>query len=272
VTHHGTAAGAASPSPIIDAHVHVGYWDHPDFLGRGAELDETLVVLRDAGIEGAAILPTDQRDNAGLLASARAAVAAGDATRLWMFAWVRPVAHGAEEAERELSWVREHAGSITGLKIHPSLSRHRVTDAGFAPALELAASLDLMVLVHCGRWQEMASYRFAIEAAARYPQVRFLLAHAGGDTPPLATAAADLVADRRIDNVWFDCSGLREYWVLERNVRVLGADRYLMGSDYSLAHPLMYVGAVRGMNLSDRDRGRILGGNAVELLGPELTA
>lgn len=248
---------------IIDSHIHVGTWDHPDFLGRGCTLVEAATELDRAGVAGAGIMSTDRGDNAGLLTEARALTAP---IRLWMFAWVQPVAADGSGRE-QLDWAEANARSLVGLKIHPSLSRVRISDPGFADALALAAAHDLLVLVHCGRWQEMASYRFAVEAAAQHPSVRFLLAHGGGDTPPLATAAAELVAERRLDNVWFEFSGVREYWVIERNVRLLGADRYLLGSDYSLAHPLMYIGAVRGMALAEADRARILGGNALELFG-----
>jgi predicted TIM-barrel fold metal-dependent hydrolase len=249
---------------IIDAHVHVGTWNHADFLGRVASLDQTLAVMAESGVGGCALMPTDRCDNAGLLAEAASAASRGAA--LWFFAWVRPV----EEARGDLDWVEANARRVTGLKIHPSLSRVRVTDRGFAPALELAEARGMVVVVHCGRWQEMASYRFAIEAARRHPRARFLLAHAGGDTPPLATAAADLVRAERVDNVWFDFAGLREHWVVERNVATLGADRYLMGSDFNLAHPLMYIGAVRGMRLREEEQSAILGDNALGLFGEPL--
>jgi predicted TIM-barrel fold metal-dependent hydrolase len=254
---------------IIDAHVHVGEWDHSDFLGRGASLDETLAVMAAAGVAGCAIMPTDRCDNAGLLAGARAAAAAGRGGALWFVAWVRPAADG-EPGRADLDWVESQGRAVAGIKLHPSLSRRRVTDGAFAPALELAEARGLVVVVHCGRWQEMASYRFAVEAARRHRRARFLLAHAGGDTPPLATAAAELVRAERADNVWFDIAGLREYWVIERNAALLGADRYLLGSDYNLAHPAMYVGAVRGMRLAEADRERVLGGNALELFGEPL--
>jgi predicted TIM-barrel fold metal-dependent hydrolase len=58
--------------------------------------------------------------------------------------------------------------------------------------------------------------------------------------------------------------------VIERNVARLGAGRYLLGSDYPLAHPLMYLGAVRGMALSEAQRRRILGENARAVLGPPM--
>jgi predicted TIM-barrel fold metal-dependent hydrolase len=255
---------------IIDAHVHVGSWSHADFLGRGTSLDETLAVMSQSGVDGCALMPTDRLDNAGLLAAAAAAARAGRGGALWFFAWVRPIAGDGRDGRGDLDWVERHRAQVTGLKIHPSLSRVRITDDSFAPALELAAAAGLVVVVHCGRWQEMASYRFAVEAAGRHPTVRFLLAHAGGDTPPLAAAAADLVLAERVENVWFDFSGLREFWVVERNVRLLGADRYLLASDFNLAHPLMYIGAVRGMKLSDEERARIMGGNALALFGEPL--
>lgn len=213
-------------------------------------------------------MPTDVCDNEGLRQEMLGA--AGRGLRLWWVPWLRPLTDPAGEGD--LRMLEARAADAAAVKIHPSLSRCRVTADGFRPALELAAERGLAALIHCGRWQEMASYRFAIEAAAELPELRVVLAHAGGDTPPLATAAAEMVAERGLDNVWFDFSGLREFWVVERNVARLGAGRYLMGSDFSLAHPLMYVGAVRGMNLPEADRERILGGNAAAVFGAPLVA
>lgn len=248
---------------IIDAHMHIGAWDHADFLGRACSVADAIEVIRRAGLHGALMAPTDRCDNDGLLRDMQAAIRAGFRGPLWFVAWVKP---GSEQVE----WVEAHRASVAGIKIHPSLHRTRIIDDGFRPAMELADRLGLVVLVHCGRWQEKASYKFAVEAAQRYPGARFLLAHAGGDTPPLATAAAELVAETGVANVWFEFSGLREYWVIERNARRLGAERYLMGSDYNLAHPLSYVGAVRGMDLDDEQRRRILGENALAMLGAPL--
>ncbi len=251
---------------IIDAHLHIGAWDHPGFLGRRCDVADAIAVLDANGIDGAVMAPTDRGDNPGLLAEMQAARQGGFAGPLWFFAWARP----EPEGRADLDFVAGHRGAVAGLKLHPSLARRRITDPAFGPALELAAAHDLVVLCHCGRWQEMASYRFAIEAARAHPTVRFVLAHAGGDTPPLAVAAADLVAETGVDNVWFEISGLREYWVIERNVAVIGAERYLLGSDYGLAHPAMYLAAVRAMAIGERAQQQILGDNAMAVLGPSL--
>lgn len=254
---------------IIDAHMHIGDWDHEGFLGRSCTVSDAVDVMRASGVDGAAMAPTDQCDNAGLLADMRAAKAAGFEGPLWFFPWARPVGPDLPGAD-DIRWIEEHIDAVTGIKMHPSLSRQRVNGDGFRPVLELANRHELVLLIHCGRWQEMASYRFAIEASREHLRAKFLLAHGGGDTPPNATAAAEMVRDTSKGNVWFEFSGLREYWVIERNVAMLGAERYLMGSDYGLAHPLMYIGAVRGMNLPESAKQRILGENALELFGASL--
>lgn len=256
-------------SPIIDAHMHIGSWAHADFLGRSCTVSDAIEVMGASGIDGAAMVPTDKCDNQGLLSASLEAIHGGASKVLWFFGWVRPTLDG-HPGEDDLEWVRANIAQVTGLKIHPSLSRTKITDPGFRAALELADEHALVVLVHCGRWQEMASYRFAVAAAKEFKNAKFLLAHGGGDTPPLSTAACELVLSEGVDNVWFEFSGLREYWVIERNVARLGAERYLMGSDYCLAHPKMYIGAVEGMNLDQAAKERILGLNATELFGAPL--
>ncbi|MBI4509664.1 MAG: amidohydrolase family protein [Deltaproteobacteria bacterium] len=256
---------------IIDAHVHVGSWLHADFLGRENDLAGTLAVFRSAGIDGAALMPSDRHEHVPLREAMKRAVGSGFAGPLWLFPWIRPVAPGSPGTD-DLNWVRANRKDVAGLKIHPSLSRVRVSHEPFRAALELAEELSLVVLVHCGRWTEIAGYAHALEAAARHPGAKFLLGHAGGDTPPNAMGAARAVKERGLTNVWFEFSGLREYWVVERNIELCGADRYLMGSDFPLAHPLMYLGAVRGMSLSEEQVRKVTGENALALFGPSIEA
>jgi predicted TIM-barrel fold metal-dependent hydrolase len=242
---------------IIEYHVHICIWDHADFLGRSASLDDLRAAMTVAGVSGAVLMPTDRRDNAALAAE----IDAASFGSLWFVPWVGPTREDAD-------WLQANAARLAAIKIHPSLSRVRVTDPAFGPVLDVAEAIDKPMLVHCGRWQEMASYRFAMDVAAARPRIRFILAHAGGDTPPLATGAADLVLERGLENVWFDLSGLREHWVVARNIGRLGAGRYLFGSDLSLAHPAMYVAQVRALGLTSSDEDQVLGGNARVVFGP----
>ena len=252
----------------VDAHMHIGTWDHPDFLGRSCTLADAVHVMKSANLSGAALCPTDQGKHRSLLAECKTLAKEGSELDFWLFPWIKEQTNKTNQAE--LKWAIENKSFVTGLKIHPSLSKTRICDAPFAPALKAASDFGWAVLVHCGRWQDIASYKFAVEAAEQYPNATFLLAHGGGDTPPLATAAAKLVFEKKLSNVFFEFSGLREYWVIERNVKLLGADRYLMGSDYGLAHPSMYIGSVLGMDLSDADKEKILGENARHLFGTSI--
>ena len=245
--------------------MHIGVWDHPDFLGRKCTMTDAVKVIRGSGLGGAALCPTDQGNHRELLRECKDLAKDGCELDFWIFPWIKEQID--TENQKELEWAIEHKEWITGLKIHPSLSKTRICDEPFAPALQAASDHEWVILVHCGRWQDIASYKFAVEAALKYPKATFLLAHGGGDTPPLATAAAKLVFEKKLENVFFEFSGLREYWVVERNVKLLGAERYMMGSDYGLAHPSMYIGSVLGMDLPDADKEKILGENARRVFG-----
>jgi predicted TIM-barrel fold metal-dependent hydrolase len=243
----------------IDAHIHVGWWNHADFLGRGISLEDTIEMLTRTGLDGAIVMPTDKAENQLLLDAVRR-LARPQGPALWMFAWMRPGNHD------DLEFVRRNAGQVAGVKCHPSLTRTRLSDPAFGPALDLAAELGIPVNVHCGRWQEMAGFRHALDAAAAHPRTQLICAHGGGDTPPLTLGAAEAVRERSLANVVFEFCGVREYWAVERAIGILGADRYLFASDFPLAHPLMYLGSVEAMALTPVDKALVLGGNARRLL------
>jgi predicted TIM-barrel fold metal-dependent hydrolase len=242
---------------IIDGHIHAGYWSPQRFLGRGASFQEMEACLSDCGIGGAVLTSTDLRNNDAVIDFIRGAKEA----RYWFFPWVNPA------VEAELDYLRGRRQAISGIKLHPSCDRIRVTDPRAKPFLDLAETEGLPVMVHCGRWQEMSSYRLALEAAQRYPKVTFILSHMGGDTPELETATIDAVAGMGLNNVYLGLEGVREYWAVQRAVEELGPEKIIFGSDYPLGHPRMYLGLVDALGVSRRERELILGGNVMRLLG-----
>jgi predicted TIM-barrel fold metal-dependent hydrolase len=145
----------------------------------------------------------------------------------------------------------------------------RITDERAAPFLAFAAEHGLTVLVHCGRWQEMSSYKLALDAAADYADTNFILSHMGGDTPELVLGAVEGALKRNLSNVHLGIEGVREYWIVRRAVEELGADRVIFGSDFPLGHPRMYLGLVESLDLDQARRDLILGGNALRLLGED---
>jgi predicted TIM-barrel fold metal-dependent hydrolase len=229
------------------------------FLGRGASFETMETCLAECGIDGAILTSTDQRDNEAVAAF----IAAASERKYWFFPWVNP------SVEEDLAYIRDNRHAIHGIKLHPSCDKIRITDNRAEPFLKFAADEGVAVMVHCGRWQEMSSYRFALEAAAKYPGTRFVLSHMGGDTPELEMGTIQGVTEAGLDNVLLGIEGVREYWAVQRAVDLLGADRVVFGSDYPLGHPKMYMGLVDALTLTPGQKQMILGGNALRLVGEE---
>jgi predicted TIM-barrel fold metal-dependent hydrolase len=112
----------------------------------------------------------------------------------------------------------------------------------------------------------MSSYKHALDAAAKFPAVPFFLAHMGGDTPPLASATQDAIAEGGFRNVWLGLEGMREFFYVARGIEKLGIERFIFGSDYPVGHPRMYLGLVDALRLTDGERALYLGGNLVNVL------
>ncbi len=244
---------------IVDGHIHAGYWSPRMFLGRGTSFEAMEACLTECGIDGAILTSTDQRDNH----SVAAFIAGSNTKKYWFFPWVKP---GVED---DLAYIRENRAVIHGIKLHPSCDKIKVTDVKAEPFLRFAADEGLPVMVHCGRWQEMSSYRFALEAAARYPEARFILSHMGGDTPELEMGTIRGITGGGLDNVSLGIEGVREYWAVQKAVDELGAEKVVFGSDFPLGHPRMYMGLVDALKLAPGQKRLILGGNALRLVGEE---
>jgi predicted TIM-barrel fold metal-dependent hydrolase len=242
---------------IIDGHIHAGYWSPERFVGRGVPLAELETCLVECGIDGAVLTSTDLRRNDLVLEF----IGKERQRRYWFFPWVNP-ADGSD-----LDFARHHRADIHGIKLHPSCDRIKVTDKKVEPLLNFARAESLPVMIHCGRWQEMSSYRLALEVAARYPDLNVILSHMGGDTPELEMATIDAIKGRDLHNAYLGIEGVREYWAVQKAVEEIGAERVIFGSDFPLGHPKIYLGLVDALRMSADDRELVLSGNILRLLG-----
>ena len=241
---------------LIDAHVHLGRWRFNKFCDVSTDMETLVRELRSVGIGGVALTTSDEGDNGALLNAARVCP-----LDCWVFLWARPNDPDLQDL------VEQHSETVRGIKIHPTLEQAAIQDPRWDSVLQTASSAGLMVMMHTGRWQEMAGYHQALDRAAQWPGLRFILSHAGGDTPDLCMGAADEVARRGLDNVFFDTAGLREHWAVVRAMKRAGHHRYMMGSDFPLAHPAMYVAQYGAMDLPDSWKEDLLGGNARRIMG-----
>jgi predicted TIM-barrel fold metal-dependent hydrolase len=191
--------------------------------------------------------------------------------QLLTFIGVDPVLDGPElEAEVE----RRHATGAKGIKLHPPVQRVLLDDERWFPALAAAERLGMVVLTHMGPFGDIDGDFASIERASRvaeaFPQLRIILAHGGGPDregtlaalarhPNLLVDTVGLVAGARADDLSGDA--------LVAELRALGTDRIVYGSDYCFVSPFPALERLERLPLDEGERRAILHDNAAALLG-----
>ncbi|HIA01177.1 MAG TPA: hypothetical protein EYN06_08895 [Myxococcales bacterium] len=244
---------------IIDGHAHVGRWKESTFSARETHLSDADADFAASGVGGALVMPTDEADNAGLLA-AISSRSGNEPINYRFCAWVDP------RDEQNQPWIEANASRIAALKIHPSFLRMRPTDSALKSTYELAAKHSWPVLVHCGRWQEMSSWKFGVEVAQNHPQTNIIMCHMGGDSTDLIEATVDALCGSGPTNAYLGTESIRQYWIVRHAVDRLGASRIIFGSDYNLNYPAAFVAVVDALGLNSDDRSAVLGSNLNGLL------
>lgn len=191
--------------------------------------------------------------------------------QLLTFIGVDPVLSPDEmQAEVEL----RHAAGAKGIKLHPPVQRVRLDDERWSPALAAAERLGMVILTHMGPFGgiegDWATIEDATKVAERFPNLRMILAHAGG--PNLAGTEAAL---QRFPNLVVDTVGLAvgahgdhlsdEEVVAQ--IRRFGADRVVFGSDYCFVDPRPTFARLDRLPLTPAEREAIYYDNAATLLG-----
>lgn len=147
---------------------------------------------------------------------------------------------------------------------------NQITDKCVEPVIEMAIERDVPLVQHS--WHKITgNYPYetdpvhCAEIGRRYPQLKLVMAHIGGDN------RWGIRAIRDVPSVYTDCSGsISDYGCIERTVRHLGADRLLWGSDARGADWLYTLGKVQGADISEEDKAKVLGLNAARLLDLEI--
>ena len=238
---------------IVDAHAHLDLGSN-DVVRR--MLDRRLVdVVCVSSLNGGAF-PT--------LAEIREG---NDHVLHWMeeyqgrvvgFAYINP--RLGQEGVRELE--RCISNGMKGVKLWISvLADDHLVD----PVIAVAEEASVPVLAHAwvkttGQLPFESRPEHVARLARRFPGAKFVLAHFGGEWETGARAADDC------PNVHVDTSGtLAETGSVETLVRRVGVERVLFGTDNANFH--YCLGKIRGAQLAEGERQRILWANARQLLG-----
>jgi predicted TIM-barrel fold metal-dependent hydrolase len=131
---------------------------------------------------------------------------------------------------------------------------------------EAAIARQMPVLLHCFEYpfdhapHQSNGLDFA-EAARRYPECTFIMAHMSGDY------VSGVEAAREFPNAFVDlCGSYGELGMVEYAVERMGADRVLFGSDMPGSDVYHNLGKVTGASISQEERAMILHDNAARIL------
>jgi len=170
----------------------------------------------------------------------------------------------SREALDEVRRCVEDRGFI-GIKLY---NEYTCNEPVVFPVVELAIELGVPILHHASHSHyfvedqpRMSDSGHLAELARRYPEAMLICAHisGGGDWEWTIKAA------RHTPNLFLDTSGsVTDDGSVDMAVSVVGADRVVFGCDSSMTAG---VGKIRGAELSEQDKEKILGGNMTRLLG-----
>ena len=249
-------------TPVVDFHTHLGSWGRH---GVDGDIDRYLEIMDHAGIDLACInciFYGDARYANDLVAE----LCARRPDRFAPVAFVTP--HYPDEAIRELERAFEDLG-MKYLKIYPDYFRKPNDDPAYFPIYEWLNERGLAVMMHGGYSFDPPGTTLKSRFTAlygRFPNVKWVLAHAGGSAGDRAVEAA-----RAVPNLYLEtCGSGAAHCAIENSVNKAGADRVLFGTDMALLDARHQIGKVVTANISNEDKRKILGLNAIELLGLDL--
>ena len=251
-----TARGEVPGVELFDAHTHLGANDPDGYRCTRPELAE-LLERADAR---AVVFPMHEPDGYRPANDMVLAEAEASGSRLVPFCRLDPHDAPLAEAERCL------AAGARGIKLHPRAEGFGLHHPALQDVFALADERRLPVLCHAGRGIP-ALGRHSIEACARYPGMRLILAHAGISDLSWIWREAPDHPNLFFDTAWWSPADLQSLFALVPPGQVLFASdapygATAMSATWALRHALQ-------VGLSpDQVRG-VMGGQLIRLLAGE---
>jgi len=141
------------------------------------------------------------------------------------------------------------------------------------PVIESLMEHDLIFLTHAS---EPVGHQYSGKGTitpeviypfiASFPDLKLVCAHWGGGLPFYELMPE---VERMLSHVYFDTAAtpfLYKTQIFKQVAGITGSDRILFGSDYPLLSPKRIIDQIESTKLSQKDKTKILGGNAKRLL------
>jgi len=236
---------------VIDVHAHLGRWGYP---GSEGVVDELRRLLDRSGFSK--VIISSGMAIAYDVPGGNAEVARAVESDERIYGSVVFNARDGKESREQVERYADHPRFVAA-KYHPAYTGLALNAAENLKVIELIARKKLPLTFHSWTGDGAA----AAEVARRFPKLPMIWFHA------LATdyrKAAELARD--LPNVYLDyVTSTQERGKVELLVERLGADRLLFGTDQSLFEPIRPLGQLIEAEICERDRRKILAGNAREL-------
>ena len=181
-------------------------------------------------------------------------------------------------AKKSLGIIKEciNHEAVVGVKIHPSWHACYPYDERYLEFWKYADSNGIVVLTHTwnpnvpNKSQKFSDPVFFEKIAADNPDVKIILAHAGG-RGEYFYKVIDLL--KRNKNLYVDFAGdIFEPFLIKSYVDSVGSSKLLFGTDLPWVDLRYYLSNILNSQITDSDRQNILGLNALKLFGPKISS
>lgn len=251
---------------IIDFHTQF----HPDKAiesvgGTRAASEELSAVMDAAGADKSVVLQTvtDEAQHEDALLRAKGL----DSRRIISFGSVMPTSVNA----LEYVWKISDEG-LKGIGLYPDLQKFDLGDAKYFPIFDLARACFFIVTIdmssaarHTGGVG--ANPRDLARIMTDFPGLKVVVSCLGD----LQTARETLEILPGKDGIFVDtayCADVQpDKGFFGEIIREYGAERVLFGSGYPWSAPSRELQIIRSLDITEKEKSLVLGGNAVRLLG-----
>ena len=215
----------SSMEKINDIHVHLG----PSSVINQKLLDDDLLKFRENyGINHIGLMTLDvdiDKNNLKIIQLAK------KHDFIHGHYWIQK-----HRIENDVEILKKEIGSgVIGVKFHGVFENLPISAEQYIPILEVLNQKKAVLLVHCGRYKDghrdsNSSYLHGIDIAEKFPHIKVILAHMGGNDTSVVKKA--IQASENIPNISLDTSGISTPYRVEYAVEKIGAKRIIFGSDY----------------------------------------